>query len=82
MADLFPLRGAVPQLLLGKRHRAAQARYGVDPDDMREAMTLIAHGRVQLSEFLETVYPLEKVGEAMEDFITDRRIKKVQIAVA
>ena len=51
-------------------------------DDMREAMTLIAHGRVQLSEFLETVYPVEKVGEAMEDFITDRRIKKVQIAVA
>ena len=45
-------------------------------------MTLIAHGRVQLSEFLETVYPLEKIAEAMDAFIGDRRIKKVQIAVA
>jgi threonine dehydrogenase-like Zn-dependent dehydrogenase len=51
-------------------------------DDMREAMTLIAHDRVHLSEFLETVYPLEKIAEAMDAFITDRRIKKVQIAVA
>jgi 2-desacetyl-2-hydroxyethyl bacteriochlorophyllide A dehydrogenase len=51
-------------------------------DDMREAMTLISHGRVQLSEFLETVYPLERIAEAMEAFTSDRRIKKVQIAVA
>src|SRR6218665_3330593 len=30
-------------------------------DDMREAMTLIAHDRVRLAEFAETVYPLARI---------------------
>ncbi len=51
-------------------------------DDMHEAMTLIAHERVQLSHFIETVYPLEKIAEAMNAFVSDRSINKVQIAVA
>ena len=50
-------------------------------DDMHEAMTLIAHQRVQLGAFVETVYPLERIAEAMQAFVTDRRINKVQIAV-
>jgi 2-desacetyl-2-hydroxyethyl bacteriochlorophyllide A dehydrogenase len=50
-------------------------------DDMREAMTLIAHDRVRLNDFVETVYPLEHVAEAMEAFVSDRSINKVQIAV-
>lgn len=51
-------------------------------DDMHDAMTLIAHRRLRLDAFLETVYPLERIGEAMEAFVHDRRIRKVQIAVA
>ncbi|MES2260707.1 MAG: alcohol dehydrogenase catalytic domain-containing protein [Pseudomonadota bacterium] len=51
-------------------------------DDMHEAMALIAHGRVQLTPFVETVFPLERIGEAMAAFVSDRRINKVQIAVA
>lgn len=50
-------------------------------DDMREAMTLIAHDRVQLNDFVETVYPLEQIAQAMEAFVSDRSINKVQIAV-
>ena len=50
-------------------------------DDMHEAMTLIAHQRVRLAPFVETVYPLERIGEAMDAFVSDRRINKVQIAV-
>lgn len=50
-------------------------------DDMREAMTLIAHDRVRLTDFLETVYPLDRIAEAMEAFVSDRSINKVQIAV-
>lgn len=50
-------------------------------DDMREAMTLIAHDRVRLNDFVETVYPLERIAEAMEAFVSDRSINKVQIAV-
>lgn len=51
-------------------------------DDMREAMTLIAHDRVQLSEFAETVFPLARIAEAMEAFVSDKRINKVQIDVS
>lgn len=51
-------------------------------DDMHEAMTLISHDRVQLGHFIETVYPLEKIAEAMNAFVTDKQIDKVQIAVA
>lgn len=50
-------------------------------DDMHEAMTLMAHDRVRLDAFVETVYPLDRIGEAMNAFIADRRINKVQIAV-
>jgi 2-desacetyl-2-hydroxyethyl bacteriochlorophyllide A dehydrogenase len=50
-------------------------------DDMREAMTLIAHERMRLNDFVETVYPLERIAEAMEAFVSDRNINKVQIAV-
>lgn len=50
-------------------------------DDMHEAMTLIAHRRVQLGPFVETVYPLDRIGEAMDAFVSDRRINKVQIAI-
>ena len=50
-------------------------------DDMHEAMTLIAHQRVQLGAFVETVYPLAHIAEAMQAFVADRRINKVQIAV-
>jgi 2-desacetyl-2-hydroxyethyl bacteriochlorophyllide A dehydrogenase len=50
-------------------------------DDMHEAMTLIAHRRVQLGPFVETVYPLARIAEAMEAFVADRRINKVQIAI-
>lgn len=50
-------------------------------DDMHDAMTLIAHQRVELDAFVETVYPLERIGEAMQAFIHDKRINKVQIAV-
>jgi 2-desacetyl-2-hydroxyethyl bacteriochlorophyllide A dehydrogenase len=51
-------------------------------DDMHEAMTLIAHHRVDLSAFVESVYPLEEAAHAMQAFISDKRINKVQIAVA
>lgn len=51
-------------------------------DDMHEAMTLIAHDRVQLAEFAQTVYPLERIAEAMEAFVCDRSINKIQIAIA
>lgn len=51
-------------------------------DDMHEAMTLIAHRRVQLAPFVETVYPLDRIAAAMEAFVSDRRINKVQIALA
>ncbi|WP_077033632.1 zinc-binding dehydrogenase [Pelomonas sp. KK5] len=50
-------------------------------DDMHEAMTLIAHDRVRLGNFIETVYPLARIAEAMEAFINDRSINKVQIAL-
>lgn len=50
-------------------------------DDMHEAMTLIAHQRVRLAPFVETVYPLARIAEAMEAFVSDRRINKVQIAI-
>ncbi|MDE1948151.1 MAG: alcohol dehydrogenase catalytic domain-containing protein [Burkholderiales bacterium] len=50
-------------------------------DDMHEAMTLIAHKRVRLAPFVETVYPLERIAEAMQAFVGDRRINKIQIAV-
>src|SRR6218665_68687 len=46
-------------------------------DDMREAMTLIAHDRVRLAEFAETVYPLARIAEAMDAFVNDRRINKI-----
>lgn len=48
-------------------------------DDMREAMTLIARDRVRLAEFAETVYPLARIAEAMDAFVNDRRINKIQI---
>lgn len=51
-------------------------------DDMREAMTLIAHDRVQLAEFAETVFPLARIAEAMEAFVSDKRINKVQVDVS
>ena len=51
-------------------------------DDMHEAMTLIAHDRVQLTEFAQSIYPLERIAEAMEAFVSDRSINKIQIAVA
>jgi 2-desacetyl-2-hydroxyethyl bacteriochlorophyllide A dehydrogenase len=50
-------------------------------DDMHDAMTLIAHDRVDLDAFVETVYPLERIAEAMAAFIAGKRINKVQIAV-
>ncbi len=50
-------------------------------DDMHEAMTLIAHRRVLLGPFVETVYPLARIAEAMDAFVSDRRINKVQIAI-
>ena len=50
-------------------------------DDMHEAMTLIAHDRVQLGHFVETVYPLERIAEAMQAFVSDKTINKVQIAM-
>jgi 2-desacetyl-2-hydroxyethyl bacteriochlorophyllide A dehydrogenase len=50
-------------------------------DDMHEAMTLIAHQRVRLAPFVETVYPLARIAEAMQAFVTDRRINKIQIAI-
>lgn len=50
-------------------------------DDMHEAMTLIAHDRLALDAFVETVYPLERITEAMQAFISDKRINKVQIAI-
>ena len=50
-------------------------------DDMHEAMTLIAHRRVQLAPFVETVYPLDHIAAAMDALVSDRRINKVQIAV-
>lgn len=50
-------------------------------DDMHEAMTLIAHDRLALDAFVATVYPLERIAEAMAAFIADKRINKVQIAI-
>lgn len=50
-------------------------------DDMHEAMTLIAHDRLRLAEFAETVYPLERIVEAMHAVINDKRINKVQIDI-
>lgn len=50
-------------------------------DDMHEAMTLIAHDRLALDAFVATVYPLDRIGEAMEAFIGDKRINKIQIAI-
>jgi hypothetical protein len=44
-------------------------------------MTLIAHGRLSLGAFVETVYPLARIAEAMAAFVGDRRINKVQIAI-
>ena len=51
-------------------------------DDMHEAMTLIAHDRLRLDPFVQTVYPLERIDAAMQAFIEDRSITKVQIALA
>jgi hypothetical protein len=34
-----------------------------------------------MNDFVETVYPLERIAEAMEAFVSDRSINKVQIAV-
>jgi 2-desacetyl-2-hydroxyethyl bacteriochlorophyllide A dehydrogenase len=51
-------------------------------DDMHEAMTLVAHDRVRLEEFAQVVYPLADISRAMEAFVSDKRINKVQIAVA
>ncbi len=51
-------------------------------DDMHEAMSLIAHRRLRLDAFVETVFPLAQIGEAMQAFIGDRSINKIQIAVA
>lgn len=51
-------------------------------DDMHEAMTLIAHDRVQLDSFVETVFPLDRIADAMSAFVSDKRINKVQIAVS
>jgi 2-desacetyl-2-hydroxyethyl bacteriochlorophyllide A dehydrogenase len=50
-------------------------------EDMHEAMRLISHGRVQLRDFVETVFPLARVAQAMEAFVSDRSIRKVQIAI-
>lgn len=50
-------------------------------DDMHEAMTLISHDRLTLAAFVETVYPLERINEAMNAFVADRSINKIQIAV-
>ena len=50
-------------------------------DDMHEAMTLISHDRMKLGHFVETVYPLERIADAMNAFVGDRRINKVQIAM-
>lgn len=51
-------------------------------DDMHEAMTLISHDRMKLDHFVETVYPLERIADAMNAFVSDARIKKVQIAIS
>jgi 2-desacetyl-2-hydroxyethyl bacteriochlorophyllide A dehydrogenase len=51
-------------------------------DDMHEAMTLVAHDRVRLEEFAQVVYPLADIAGAMEAFVSDRSINKIQIAVA
>lgn len=51
-------------------------------DDMHEAMTLIAHHRLDLSAFIESVFPLEEAAQAMYAFINDKRITKVQIDVS
>jgi 2-desacetyl-2-hydroxyethyl bacteriochlorophyllide A dehydrogenase len=50
-------------------------------DDMHEAMTLIAHQRVKLAAFVETVYPLEQIAQAMQAFVSDKSITKVQISL-
>lgn len=50
-------------------------------EDMHEAMRLIAHGRLQLRDFVETVFPLARIAQAMDAFIADRSIRKVQIAI-
>jgi threonine dehydrogenase-like Zn-dependent dehydrogenase len=50
-------------------------------DDMHEAMTLISHDRVSLNDFVQTVFPLEQIAEAMNAFIGDRSLLKVQIAI-
>lgn len=63
------------------RELALQGSVAGMGDDMHEAMTLIAHGRMRLAPFLETVYPLERIAEAMEAFVSDRRLNKVQIAI-
>lgn len=50
-------------------------------DDMHEAMTLISHERLKLTAFVETVYPLEQIADAMHAFVTNKRINKVQISI-
>lgn len=73
-------RHAIIRLVLGEI--GLQGSVAGMGDDMREAMTLIAHNRVRLAEFVETVCPLARITEAMQAFINDRRISKIQIDMA
>jgi 2-desacetyl-2-hydroxyethyl bacteriochlorophyllide A dehydrogenase len=50
-------------------------------DDMHEALTLLRYGRIDANPFLQTTRRLEDVQEAIEGFISDPKILKVQIAV-
>jgi 2-desacetyl-2-hydroxyethyl bacteriochlorophyllide A dehydrogenase len=50
-------------------------------DDLHNALTLLRYGRIRTEPFTREVRPLDGVQRAIEEFIEDSQILKVQIAV-
>lgn len=50
-------------------------------EDMHQALTLLAHGRIDTAPFVREVRPLDGLQGGIEDFIADASLLKVQIAI-
>ena len=50
-------------------------------DDFHQALTLLKYGRIKTGRFTTVVRRLEETQSAIEEFMTDPKIFKIQIAL-